>query len=209
MTEEPYDDLDLRYENTIELNYCVPEKAIYNSKYYSVQTIEDFYKLVMGQLPEIPISFSIVLIQNVEIENKLKLISMFNNDTISHSKHIDNIFKETLQEIEEKTFLGQLTKCNTESSNITRLDVSTHEIKVKPLNVKPKNRTRHLGDDKIVIGSIYTRAERREKIRRYREKRNRWLCSNKKPKILYKCRSDFARNRLRVGGRFVKKEDMI
>jgi hypothetical protein len=184
MTEEPYDDLDLRYENTIELNYCVPEKAIYNSKYYSVQTIEDFYKLVMGQLLEIPISFSIV-------------------------PNIDNIFKEISQEIEEKTFLGQLTKCNTESSNITRLDVSTHEIKVKQLNVKTTNKTRHLGDDEIVIGSIYTRAERREKIRRYREKRNRWLCNDKKPKILYKCRSDFARNRLRVGGRFVKKEDMI
>lgn len=54
-------------------------------------------------------------------------------------------------------------------------------------------------DSKITIGS-YTRAERRQKIARYRAKRaNR----NFNRKIMYRCRKSFADNRPRVGGRFV------
>jgi len=54
-------------------------------------------------------------------------------------------------------------------------------------------------DNKITIGS-YTKAERRRKISRYREKKaNRSFTK----KIMYKCRKQFADNRPRVGGRFV------
>jgi hypothetical protein len=56
-------------------------------------------------------------------------------------------------------------------------------------------------DNEIVIGT-YTRAVRRMKIARYLEKRSR---RNLSKKIHYKCRSDYARARPRVGGRFVNK----
>jgi hypothetical protein len=58
-------------------------------------------------------------------------------------------------------------------------------------------------DNQIVTG-IYTRAERREKIRLFREKKKRRDFSKK---IAYTCRKTFADNRPRVGGRFVPMEN--
>jgi hypothetical protein len=55
-------------------------------------------------------------------------------------------------------------------------------------------------DDKIIIGS-YTRAQRRKKIERFKQKR---LKRSFTKKIMYKCRKQFADNRPRVGGRFIK-----
>lgn len=54
--------------------------------------------------------------------------------------------------------------------------------------------------NEIVVGT-YTRAERAEKIARYREKRARRKWTKK---IMYDCRKSFADNRPRVGGRFIK-----
>jgi len=56
-------------------------------------------------------------------------------------------------------------------------------------------------DDDIIIIGIYTKAERREKIRRYKEKKRNPV----KRRVLYQCRKRFADSRERVGGRFVKK----
>jgi len=58
-------------------------------------------------------------------------------------------------------------------------------------------------DNQIVTG-IYTRAERREKIRLFREKKKRRDFSKK---IAYACRKKFADDRPRVGGRFVPMEN--
>lgn len=55
-------------------------------------------------------------------------------------------------------------------------------------------------DDDFLIG-IYTKAERREKIKRYKEKKR----NPAKNRVLYQCRKRFADTRERVGGRFVKK----
>jgi len=52
---------------------------------------------------------------------------------------------------------------------------------------------------------IYSRAERRAKLERYRAKKNRRTFSKK---ILYACRKSFADSRPRVGGRFVPLKDL-
>lgn len=57
------------------------------------------------------------------------------------------------------------------------------------------------GDDNIITIGIYTKAERREKIRKYKEKKRNPV----KNRVLYQCRKRFADTRERVGGRFVKK----
>lgn len=56
----------------------------------------------------------------------------------------------------------------------------------------------------IPVG-IYTRAERRAKLERYRAKKNRRTFNKK---ILYACRKSFADSRPRVGGRFVPLKDL-
>lgn len=56
-------------------------------------------------------------------------------------------------------------------------------------------------DDDVVTCGEYTRAERRLKIQRYRAKRERRTF---KKQIMYECRKTFADKRPRVGGRFVK-----
>ena len=56
-------------------------------------------------------------------------------------------------------------------------------------------------DDDIITIGIYTKAERREKIKRYKEKKRNPV----KNRVLYQCRKRFADTRERVGGRFVKK----
>lgn len=58
-------------------------------------------------------------------------------------------------------------------------------------------------DGKVSIG-IYTRAERRAKIERFKQKKNR---RNFDKKILYACRKSFADSRPRIGGRFVARQD--
>lgn len=55
-------------------------------------------------------------------------------------------------------------------------------------------------DDNIIVGR-YTKAERRRKIIRFQEKKQRRTWHKK---ILYACRKTFADQRPRVGGRFVK-----
>lgn len=55
-------------------------------------------------------------------------------------------------------------------------------------------------DDNSITTGIYTKAERRQKILRFREKRER---RNFSKKVLYSCRKQFADSRPRVGGRFV------
>lgn len=60
----------------------------------------------------------------------------------------------------------------------------------------------HDDDDIITIG-IYTKSERREKIKRYKEKKR----NPAKNRILYQCRKRFADTRERVGGRFVKSQN--
>lgn len=49
---------------------------------------------------------------------------------------------------------------------------------------------------------IYSKAERREKILRFRKKRDRYL-QHKTCKKKYECRRRFATTRKRVGGRFI------
>ena len=78
------------------------------------------------------------------------------------------------------------------STKIDNIIVGCEPIRKKSLDVNE--------DDIITIG-IYTKAERREKIRRYKEKRR----NHAKKRVLYKCRKRFADTRERVGGRFVKK----
>lgn len=56
-------------------------------------------------------------------------------------------------------------------------------------------------DDDIITIGIYTKAERREKIKRYKEKKRNPV----KNRVLYQCRKRFADTRERVRGRFVKK----
>lgn len=64
--------------------------------------------------------------------------------------------------------------------------------------------TRDPQDDSKVTVGIYTRAERRAKIERFKEKKNR---RNFDKKILYACRKSFADSRPRIGGRFVARQD--
>lgn len=59
-------------------------------------------------------------------------------------------------------------------------------------------------DMHVVSIGIYTRAERRAKLERYRAKKNRRTFNKK---ILYACRKSFADSRPRVGGRFVPLKD--
>lgn len=56
-------------------------------------------------------------------------------------------------------------------------------------------------DDNEVSCGIYTRAERRRKIERYRNKKQHRFWGKR---VMYKCRQNFAKNRRRVAGRFVK-----
>lgn len=68
------------------------------------------------------------------------------------------------------------------------------------INISQPIRKSSSHDDIITIG-IYTKAERCEKIQRYKEKRR----NPAKNRVLYQCRKRFADTRERVGGRFVKK----
>lgn len=85
------------------------------------------------------------------------------------------------------------------------------QVKAKPRGKKRKSipkidnifqpiRKSSSHNDVITIG-IYTKAERLEKIRRYKEKRR----NPAKNRVLYQCRKRFADTRERVKGRFVKK----
>jgi len=71
--------------------------------------------------------------------------------------------------------------------------------KIHNINISQPIKKSSGGEDIITIG-IYTKAQRREKIRRYREKKN----NPAKKRILYQCRKKFADTRKRVKGRFVK-----
>lgn len=77
------------------------------------------------------------------------------------------------------------------------------------LITRNKKKQHNPNEDIISIGE-YTKAERKQKIERFLEKRERWREANHIPKtrtILYKVRKDFADVRPRVGGRFVKLSD--
>ena len=57
---------------------------------------------------------------------------------------------------------------------------------------------------------VYTKEERRVKILRWQEKRNRarFCPEDKRPKIMYESRSVYAKSRKRLGGRFMKKSKL-
>ena len=76
------------------------------------------------------------------------------------------------------------------------------EYEIKPTSIKQKSTDQLSKENEISIGS-YTRFERKKKIKRYRQKRDRWFLNFEKSKIMYMCRSTFARKRKRVKGRFV------
>jgi len=66
---------------------------------------------------------------------------------------------------------------------------------VPPVPLQPED-----PEDMVVSIGEYTRAERRRKIQRFKQKqKNRTFTK----KIIYKCRQTFAQSRPRVGGRFV------
>lgn len=68
----------------------------------------------------------------------------------------------------------------------------------------------HDPNENVISIGEYTKAERRRKVDRFLEKRERWREANhisKTRTILYKVRKDFADVRPRVGGRFVKLSD--
>jgi len=71
---------------------------------------------------------------------------------------------------------------------------SANPVKAEPV-------TSEYNTDELVTIGVYTKAQRRAKIIRYREKRDRRTF---KRKVLYTCRKAFADTRPRVGGRFVK-----
>ena len=76
--------------------------------------------------------------------------------------------------------------------------------KINNINInisQPMRKSSSSHDDDIITIGIYTKAERREKIRKYKEKRR----NPAKNRVLYQCRKRFADTRERVGGRFVKK----
>jgi hypothetical protein len=90
------------------------------------------------------------------------------------------------------------------SSRITeRLEKKAAEIissRRKPSPNQQKLQGSEAYMNEVVIG-IYSRSQREEKILRYREKRAQRVWQKK---ILYSCRKNFADQRPRVGGRFIK-----
>jgi len=76
-------------------------------------------------------------------------------------------------------------------------------IKIDNINISQPIRKSSSCDDDIITIGIYTKAERLEKIRRYKEKKR----NPAKKRILYQCRKRFADIRKRVGGRFVKSQN--
>ena len=118
---------------------------------------------------------------------RAELDRILQNDFLERSGTSENCFEDG--ELEENY--------DTESS-----EESECEVKFKPTTyIEPKeSKIRTPNDNEIVIG-IYTRGERREKIRRFREKRQ---SKNRKRRIMYLSRSEIAKNKPREGCRFIK-----
>lgn len=73
-------------------------------------------------------------------------------------------------------------------------------VSARALSDRPSDLYNTENDDMITIGQ-YTKAVRRAKILRYKQKKQ---MRPSERKVLYKCRKRFAENRPRIGGRFVK-----
>jgi len=161
--------------------------------YSHLDTPDEFYMSIMGDILDIPLIRYCIPIPNTMKENQLKISSFLEN-----LKKLETVTETKTENI---SLLKQYPVTEDESEE----DVNTSSTHFFDLLISPYDRGRNTqdipGDDVVVIGS-YTRAERRRKIQRYREKRKR---RHLKKKILYTCRQKFARERPRVGGRFVKK----
>jgi len=161
--------------------------------YSHLTSPDELYSLIMGDIKDIPFVAYYIPISNTVKENQLKISN----------------FLEKIEQLETVSLLEKYPLTEDESEDDNE-NTSTHFFELLISQYDPGGNTQDAkvtkkisddGDDVIVIGS-YTRAERRRKIQRYREKRKR---RHLKKKVYYACRQRFARERPRVGGRFVKK----
>tara|TARA_Y100000389_G_scaffold44653_1_gene39342 strand:+ start:225 stop:860 length:636 start_codon:yes stop_codon:yes gene_type:complete len=108
---------------------------------------------------------------------------------------LDNESHDNLTEVcnKVKKTLGRKRKSIPKIDKINNINIS------QPVK-KSCSYSSHKNDDNVITIGIYTKAERREKIRRYKEKKRNPF----RIRVLYHCRKRFADTRKRVGGRFVK-----
>jgi len=158
------------------------------------------YETVMGKFEHLHLTLLTIPVSNIDTEVKLKLENILKNDNnqqINNQRTIDLLNNQHIHTVDN--FMKKENTLNYPPLNIPLTCI--------PSSTEPESSSSE--NDNIITVGIYTRAERREKIRRYQKKKKiyfkrRLLGIEKKNR--YKCRSVFARTRQRSGGRFVKKK---
>jgi len=126
-------------------------------------------------------------------ENKLVYSGEMLNDV-----YIDTILSENIKSLQSRESLDIPIPFI-----LNEVYSKSDEKPLSPIKTRVKNSNE--SDDKTIVVNIYTRCERNEKIKRYREKIKRYYKRKKlgTNKSIYQSRVDFARNRQRVCGRFM------
>jgi uncharacterized protein Veg len=189
-----YFKMDVSCSNFCKLNY---DQSMFLNGYDYIQSFMDFYNIISEKLPEIPLEISLILSEKNETMYK-SLKKLLNNSVFSNSnKKVDNT---PLDIIYNDNFENNNMYDDTDTED-TKDTITKKEVKQVNLGLKT-GRRKTIKNNEIIIG-IYTASQRKKKIKRYREKRERAKLRGNKKVIIYKCRKVFADNRPRVGGRFV------
>ena len=145
---------------------------------YSDISHEDFLKHMTGTPPrEIPFTMSLIPIFKEDRDRCQKMNGMIEWST----------YKPIVSD-----------NCSTHLDIVTDFNTSEDEFSYSDnTNNTNKSAERFSADDVVYVG-IYTRAERREKIKRYRSKKRKVSSG-----FVYECRSKYVKTRPREGGRFI------
>lgn len=189
-----YFKMDVSCSN-FKLNYNQPMPL---NEYEYIQSFMGFYNIISEKLPEIPLEISLILSEKNETVYK-SLKKILDNSVFSNSnKKVDNTPLDILYNDIFENNINMYDDTDTEDTEDT---ITKKEIKQVNLGLKT-GRRKTIKNNEIIIG-IYTASQRQEKIKRYREKRERAKLRGNEKVIIYKCRKVFADSRPRVGGRFV------
>jgi hypothetical protein len=177
------------------LFFNVPETLFFNvpETLFSDISPDSFSKHMLGKKPsKIPLTIS--TISNLEDSDKFQKMTDYlkneeriqNNDEISFSIPILPISKYDSDKFQKIPYYL--------SSKKKRKISKTKTLTYSNISITSEN----LSSDNVISIGIYTRAERLLKIKRYRLKKRKFSTE-----ITYECRSKFAKNRPREGGRFI------
>lgn len=181
--------------NFYKLNY---DQSMFFNEYEYIQSFMGLYNIIYEKLPEIPLEISLILSEKNETVYK-SLEKILNNSVFSNSnKKVDNT---PLDIIYNDNFENNINMYDDTDTEDTKDTITKKEVKQVNLGLKT-GRRKTIKNNEIIIG-IYTASQRKKKIKRYREKRERAKLRGNKRVYTYKCRKVFADSRPRVGGRFV------